>query len=255
MNTTSSNSSNVHVALHTGYLGPAQLPSPMTSPPSFNSHSAHHVTQPAHHVYYPSGPYQQVQPTATEQPGQLVFFGLGQSGQPVNLRQSGQSAGHETILSHVFSVTTPHDPTTEAWNMDTGASSHLNNSVNSLSEIFNKCMYPSISVGDGHSIPVTNTGHSILPTPTKSLHLNHVLITSHIVKNLIYVHQFVRDNNCTIEFDAFGFSVKDFLTRRVLFRCDSTRDLYPVTAPSPIPHAFLVSQHTWHQRLGHPGVK
>nr|GEW55067.1 external alternative NAD(P)H-ubiquinone oxidoreductase B2, mitochondrial-like [Tanacetum cinerariifolium] len=30
-------------------------------------------------------------------------------------------------------------------------------------------------------------------------------------------------------------------------------DLYPVTAPSPIPHAFLVSQHTWHQRLGHPG--
>ncbi|GJW00606.1 hypothetical protein Tco_1555857 [Tanacetum coccineum] len=45
----------------------------------------------------------------------------------------------------------------------------------------------------------------------------------------------------------------DFLTRRVLLRCDSTGDLYPVTAPSPIPHAFLVSQHTWHQRLGHPG--
>ncbi|GJT11114.1 ribonuclease H-like domain-containing protein, partial [Tanacetum coccineum] len=32
-----------------------------------------------------------------------------------------------------------------------------------------------------------------------------------------------------------------------------TGDLYPVTAPSPIPHAFLVSQHTWHQCLGHPG--
>ncbi|GKE25023.1 ribonuclease H-like domain-containing protein [Tanacetum coccineum] len=41
--------------------------------------------------------------------------------------------------------------------------------------------------------------------------------------------------------------------RRVLLRCDSTGDLYAVTAPSPIPHAFLVSQHTWHQRLGHPG--
>nr|GEZ58539.1 ribonuclease H-like domain-containing protein [Tanacetum cinerariifolium] len=33
----------------------------------------------------------------------------------------------------------------------------------------------------------------------------------------------------------------------------SARDLYPVTTPSPIPHAFLVSQHMWHQRLGHPG--
>ncbi|GKA50987.1 ribonuclease H-like domain-containing protein [Tanacetum coccineum] len=41
--------------------------------------------------------------------------------------------------------------------------------------------------------------------------------------------------------------------RRVLLRCDSTGDLYPVTSPSPIPHAFLVRQHTWHQRLGYPG--
>ncbi|GJW26296.1 ribonuclease H-like domain-containing protein [Tanacetum coccineum] len=43
------------------------------------------------------------------------------------------------------------------------------------------------------------------------------------------------------------------MTRRVLLRCDSTRDLYPVTAPSLIPYVFLVSQHTWHQRLRHPG--
>ncbi|GJS34652.1 ribonuclease H-like domain-containing protein [Tanacetum coccineum] len=119
--------------------------------------------------------------------------------------------------------------------------------------IFNSFMYPSFSVGDGHFIPVTNSGHSILLTPFKSLHLNNVLITSHIVKKLIYVRQFVHDSNCTIEFDSFGFSVKDFLTRWVLLRCDSTRDLYPVTAPSPIPHAFFVSQNMWHHRLGHPG--
>nr|GEW28327.1 ribonuclease H-like domain-containing protein [Tanacetum cinerariifolium] len=130
-----------------------------------------------------------------------------------------------------------------------GASSHLNSLVTSLNTIFNTCMYPSILVGDGQSIPVTDTGHSILSTLTKSLHLNIVLITPHIVKNLI----FVRDNNCIIEFDEFGFSVKDFLKRRVLLRCDNTGDLYPVTAPSPIHHAFLVSQHTWHQRLGHRG--
>ncbi|GJR20148.1 ribonuclease H-like domain-containing protein [Tanacetum coccineum] len=160
--------------------------------------------------------------------------------------------GQETTLPHAFTAATLHDPTIGSWNMDTGASSHLNSSVNSLSENFNTCMYPSISVGDGHSIPVTNTGHSILPTPTRSLHLNNVLIIPHIVKNLIYVRQVIRDNNCTIEFDAFGFFVKDFLTRRVLLRCDSTRNLYPVTAPSPIPHAFLVSQHMWHQSLGHP---
>nr|GEU76610.1 ribonuclease H-like domain-containing protein [Tanacetum cinerariifolium] len=143
-------------------------------------------------------------------------------------------------------------PVSGAWNFDTRASSHLNNSVNSLSEIFNTFMNPSVSIGDGHSIPVTNTSHNILPTPTRSLHLNNVIITPHIVKNLISVRQFGRDNNCTIKFDAFGFFVKDFLSRRVLLRCDSTGDLYPVTAPSPIPHAFLISQHMWHQRLGNP---
>ncbi|GJU29707.1 ribonuclease H-like domain-containing protein [Tanacetum coccineum] len=47
--------------------------------------------------------------------------------------------------------------------------------------------------------------------------------------------------------------IQDFMTRRVLLRCNSTGDLYPLTAPSPIPRAFLVSQQTWHQRLSHPG--
>ncbi|GJW46943.1 ribonuclease H-like domain-containing protein [Tanacetum coccineum] len=65
--------------------------------------------------------------------------------------------------------------------------------------------------------------------------------------------KFIRDTCSTVEFDAFGFSVKDFLTRRVLLRCDSTGDFYPVTKPSNIPHAFLTSQYMWHQRLGHPG--
>ncbi|GJT16471.1 ribonuclease H-like domain-containing protein [Tanacetum coccineum] len=204
-----------------------------TQPQQISQPASH---QPAH-VFPAAGTAHQAQPSIP--PG----FVTG----PIN------NAGQPTMLPQAFTAGTLHDPTTGAWNMDTGASSHLNNSVTSLSTIFNSCIYPSVSVGDGHSIPVTNSGHSILPTPFKSLHLNNVLITPHIVKKLIFVRQFVHDNNCTIQFDSFGFSVKDFLTCRVLLRCDSTGDLYSVTAPSPILHAFLVSQHTWHQRLGHPG--
>nr|GEV34340.1 ribonuclease H-like domain-containing protein [Tanacetum cinerariifolium] len=77
-------------------------------------------------------------------------------------------------------------------------------------------------VGDGRFIPVTNSGHSVLSTPFRPLRLNNVLITPNIVKNLISVRQFVRDNSCTVEFDPFGFSVKDFITRWVLLCCDST---------------------------------
>nr|GEV82159.1 ribonuclease H-like domain-containing protein [Tanacetum cinerariifolium] len=121
------------------------------------------------------------------------------------------------------------------------------------SDILNMCIYPSIAVGDGRFIPVTNSGHSVLSTLFRLLCLNNVLITPNIVKNLISVRQFVRDNSCTVEFDPFGFSMKDFITRRVLLRYDSMGDLYPVTKPSTIHHAFLTSQYTWHQRLGHPG--
>ncbi|GJU18914.1 ribonuclease H-like domain-containing protein [Tanacetum coccineum] len=104
------------------------------------------------------------------------------------------------------------DPAPGNWNMDTAATSHLNDSVNNLSDIFNSCIYSSVAVGDGNSIPVTNS-----------------------------------------EFDPFVFSVKDFQTHRLLLRCDSTRPLYPIMKPSPIPQVYLTSQYTWHQHLGHPG--
>ncbi|GKD58896.1 ribonuclease H-like domain-containing protein [Tanacetum coccineum] len=134
---------------------------------------------------------------------------IAQPATPTGSTGSTVTSGQATTLPHAFTVVTLHDPASGSWNMYTNVSSHLHNSATSLSEIFNTCIYPSVS--------------------------------------------FVHDNNCTIEFDAFGFSVKDFMTHRVLLRYDSTRDLYPVTALSPIPHVFLISQHTWHQRLGHPG--
>ncbi|GKC21764.1 hypothetical protein Tco_1023914, partial [Tanacetum coccineum] len=116
------------------------------------------------------------------------------------------------VLPSAFSTMTIRDPT---WNMDT------------------------VCVGDGKSIPVTNTGHSILPTLNRPLYLHNVLVTPNIIKNLISVRQFTKDNNCTVEFDAFIFSVKDFLTRHILLRCDSSGDLYPVTQPSLTLHALL----------------
>ncbi|GJX99747.1 ribonuclease H-like domain-containing protein [Tanacetum coccineum] len=45
--------------------------------------------------------------------------------------------GQATALPTAFTAGTLHDPATGAWNMDTCASSHLNSSVTSLSDIFN----------------------------------------------------------------------------------------------------------------------
>ncbi|GJZ16525.1 ribonuclease H-like domain-containing protein [Tanacetum coccineum] len=70
------------------------------------------------------------------------------------------------------------------------------------------------------------------------------------------VRQFTCDNDVSVEFDAYGFSVKDYQTGRLLLRCDSTGDLYPVTQqPSSQTPVVLLSfsSTTWHRRLGHPG--
>ncbi|GJW16018.1 ribonuclease H-like domain-containing protein [Tanacetum coccineum] len=148
-------------------------------------------------------------------------------------------ASQPTTLPSAFSTMPLQDPT---WHMDIGASSHLNFNASNLSTIFDKRLFPSVYVGDGESIPVTNTGHSIIPSHHRPLHLHNVLVTPNIIKNLIFVRQFTRDNNCTIEFDAFGFSMKDYLTRHILLRCDGSSDLYPVTRVQQLSSHCLFSR-------------
>nr|GEV19961.1 ribonuclease H-like domain-containing protein [Tanacetum cinerariifolium] len=158
-----------------------------------------------------------------------------------------------TSLPSAFSTMSLKDLT---WNMNTGATSYLISNARHLRTIFNKRLFPSIHVGDDNSIPITNTGHNIIPSIHRPLYLHNVLVTPNVIKNLIYVRQFTRDNNCTIKFDVFGFSVNDFLTCHILLQCDSSGDLYPVTTPSTSPYAFAsTSSSTWHQCLGHPWMK
>ncbi|GKB22141.1 ribonuclease H-like domain-containing protein, partial [Tanacetum coccineum] len=219
---------------------------------SMSQHGSQLAGQPTHGVHFIPGSQQGAQ-VGEVQPHGYLMSSIPPGFCPSVPSTGSGLQGQPTMLPHAFNTASIQDPLARTWNMDTGASSHLNDSVHCLSDIFNMCIYPSVAVGDGRFIPVTNSGHSILSTPFRPLRLNNVLITPNIVKNLISVRQFFCDNSCTVEFDSFGFSVKDFLTRRVLLRCDSTGDLYPVTKPSTIPQAFLTSQYTWHQRLGHPG--
>jgi hypothetical protein len=105
-----------------------------------------------------------------------------------------------------------------------------------------------IIVGNGNLIPVTSTGTAHL---SHNLSLNNVLVSPSLIKDLISVRQFTTDNNCSVEFDPFGCSVKDLPTRREIIRCDSSGPLYPLRLPASALHAS--SSSLWHQRLGHPG--
>nr|GEW86225.1 ribonuclease H-like domain-containing protein [Tanacetum cinerariifolium] len=151
----------------------------------------------------------------------------------------GPYVDQETTLPQALNAMTIQDYGDSGWYMDTGATSHLTSNTGKLTTISNNRNISSILVGNGNSILVINSSHIMLPNPNRPLHLHNVLVTPSIIKNLIYVHQFTHDNACSIEFDPFGFSVKDLWTRHLLIRCNSTGDLYPVLPSISSPTALL----------------
>ena len=95
-----------------------------------------------------------------------------------------------------------------------------------------------------------------IATARSPLILNNVLVSPSLVKNLISVHSLTRYNNVSVEFDPFGFSIKDLPTQTMLLRCNSHGNLYPLPLHPSSTEALVTLAPTvdlWHQRLGHPG--
>jgi hypothetical protein len=122
----------------------------------------------------------------------------------------------------------------------------------------------SIVVGNGSSLPITSVGDSVLLGP---FYLNNILLAPDMVQSLLSVRHFTTDNWCSMEFDPFGLSVKDFTTKNVIVRSNSTGPLYMMRLPGSLTpssrvvaalaavlHALTtIAPTTWHHRLGHPG--
>ncbi|GJY54294.1 hypothetical protein Tco_0445958 [Tanacetum coccineum] len=236
-----------HMAFHAN-VSPSIL-SPV-QPHVYTSYPHAHSFSP-----YPYGPFytqpaqQQVPPPTLAQQHILgsVQAPLAQPTQPPRHMGSNTVLGQATTLSHAFNTTTLQDLASGAWNMDTGASSHLNSSVTSLNIVFNTCILPVRVELDKRGIDF----HTIL-CPWCDNHHETVDLGLVLCDEVQKVWDKVFQWWGLCSPDAFnvkemvlhgGNSVmsKTSKTRQVLLRCDSTGDLYPVTTPSPIPHAFLVS--------------
>jgi hypothetical protein len=158
----------------------------------------------------------------------------------------------QQTLAANFQTVALQQPVQHEWHFDTGATSHMTSDAGIISQTLPSRHIPShIVVGNGHLIPVTSTGTTHLP---HNLSLKNVLVSPSLIKDLIFVRQFTTDNNCSIEFDPLGCSVKDLPTRREILRCDSSGPLYPLRLPATTLHASTTpTTSLWHQRLGHPG--
>ncbi|XP_076904997.1 uncharacterized protein LOC143560609 [Bidens hawaiensis] len=138
------------------------------------------------------------------------------------------------------------------WNMDMGASSHITSDPGNISS---PCLLPPgpIFVGNGQILPVNGSGNGLYTLPNRTYKLNNIVHSPCVTKDLLYVRKFTIDNQVSVEFDPFGFSLKDLKDGHLLSRHNSSGDLYPFTKPE----FTLLSSTThppWHDRLEHPGA-
>jgi len=152
--------------------------------------------------------------------GQMAYFPWAPGVQPQAVSPAGWDQQSLTVSLN--------QPATTDWFFDSGATSHMTSDSSTLTHNFLSRYHSSIVVGNGSLLPVTSTGTVTLPG---SFSLNNVLVSPSLIKNLISVRQFTSDNNCFVEFDPAGCSVKDRESRRVLVRCNSAGPLYPLRLP------------------------
>ncbi|KAJ9567488.1 hypothetical protein OSB04_003454 [Centaurea solstitialis] len=176
-----------------------------------------------------------------------------QPSRPAHLRQNPKRT--KRYDPSAMSVQPPQD---NNFYMDTGASRHMTFNQGTMHSL-TPCNSSFIQVGNGAVVPARYIGQCKLPFSPWPLMLKNVLVSDKLIKNLISVRRFTIDNSVSVEFDPFGFTVKDLKTGSFLQRCDSDHhDLYPVLPPSPqsaVASANVaVSFDVWHRRLGHPGA-
>ncbi|KAI3764159.1 hypothetical protein L2E82_14162 [Cichorium intybus] len=235
------------------------------SPQTYNrgSHSYQSWSTPPPWAYpnftpwaYPPCPYP-TQPRGPSRPPSPASGILGNRPQQA-YATSETSSYAPTDLEQAFHTMTMHPPDNN-WYADTAATSHMTPNSGNFTSYVNNGHIRNVIVGNGSTIPIRGMGNQTLPYPLPPLHLKNVLHTPNVIKNLLSIRRFTTDNNLSVEFDPFGFDVKDFPTRTPFLRCNSTGDLYPFTLQSDSqvlqPSAFAsITRDLWHHRLGHLGA-
>jgi hypothetical protein len=141
------------------------------------------------------------------------------------------------------------------WYTDTAATDHITSELDKLT-VQNKYKgSDQIVTASGAGMDICNTGHAVIKTPIKFLHLKNILHVPTAQKNLVSVHHLTSDNHTSLEYFPHYFLVKDLKTRRVLLHGRCKDGLYPLPSSSHWQgalDAIKISPNRWHSRLGHP---
>lgn len=113
-----------------------------------------------------------------------------------------------------------------SWYPNSGATNHLTH-VSPAPQITTAYTRPcKVLVGNGTTFRISAIDTSVIPIYSKPLHLNNMLCTTCVTKNLLSVSQFSKENQVYFEFHASHCHVKDSVTNRALFQIFEQNGLY-----------------------------
>jgi histone deacetylase 1/2 len=114
------------------------------------------------------------------------------------------------------------------WYMDTGASDHITGELEKLTTRDKYHGGDQVHTASGSGMEIRHIGHGLLHSPTRDLHLNHILHVPSTSKDLLSVHRVANDNNVFFEFHPKQYFVKDQETNKILLTGPCENGLYPV---------------------------
>lgn len=110
-------------------------------------------------------------------------------------------------------------PPDDQWYMNTWAITHMMENIGNLTSYSNISNH--IIVSSGHNILVIDRGNELLTNSHTPFTLTNVLHVPKLIKLLVFVQKFTINNEVFVEFDPFGFPVKNVHTGMSLMRCNS----------------------------------
>lgn len=176
---------------------------------------------------------------------------------------------------------TPETLADPSWYADSGASNHVTNNYENITNAAEYGGKDCVTVGNGDKLSITCVGKSVLTDGCHVLNLENVLCVPEIAKNLVSMSKLAQDNNVFIEFHGHFCLVKDKTSGRIMLRgvlkdglyqlqdanARSASSLlssglnksrsstaYVVSNVEPLVNV-AVSKSVWHRRLGHPSAR
>jgi hypothetical protein len=120
------------------------------------------------------------------------------------------------------------------WYVDTGATDHI---IGQLDKLTTREKYKGtdqIHTASGEGMNIKHIGHTIVPTPSRPLHLKNILHVPQASKNLVSVHRLIADNYAFLEIHGKYFLIKDKATRRTILEGPCRRGSLPSSCRHPL---------------------